>query len=94
MNPESDPMVNASPGKMIRVGAAKGDLAAEAAEASYGHNGTIYSLLSPSPFPPSTNFRPSWRLSSSEKLETDSRCFTEIFKNTRNTVERQCGAAS
>ena len=42
-------MVNASPGKMIRVGAAKGDLAAEAAEASYGHNGTIYSLLSPSP---------------------------------------------
>ena len=51
MNPESDPIVNASPGKMIRVGAAKGDLAAEAAEASYGHNGTIYSLLSlPLPF--------------------------------------------
>ena len=52
MNPESDPIVNASPGKMIRVGAAKGDLAAEAAEASYGHNGTIYSLLSPFPHLP------------------------------------------
>ena len=35
MNPESDPMVNASPGKMIRVGAAKGDLAAEAEASSF-----------------------------------------------------------